>query len=95
VALRAPNHELALAVVQAVGGPVTATSANRSGGPDPVSAQEVERQLGDDLDLIIDGGRCEVGVSSTIIDCSAPQSTILREGAIAPDVVLRAVAGIS
>src|SRR5690606_11173210 len=56
VALRAPDHEVALAVVRGLDGAVTGTSANLTGGPDPDSADEVRRQIGDKVDLILDGG---------------------------------------
>jgi L-threonylcarbamoyladenylate synthase len=82
VALRVPNHEIALRLVTALDRPVIATSANLSGGPDPVSADEVRRQLDGRVDLILDGGPCAVGVSSTIVDCSGEQPRVLREGAI-------------
>ena len=82
VALRAPDHPLVLALLAALGEPVTATSANRSGGADPVSAADVRRELGADVDLVLDAGACPVGVSSTIVDCSGREPAILRAGAI-------------
>jgi L-threonylcarbamoyladenylate synthase len=91
VALRAPAHDLALAVIAQLGEPVTATSANRSGGPDPISADDVQRELGNELDLILDSGPCPVGVSSTIVDCTRLEPSILRLGAISEAAILRAV----
>jgi L-threonylcarbamoyladenylate synthase len=82
VALRAPDQALALQVLRALDQPITGTSANLSGGPDPDTAEEVERQLGDKVDLIVDAGACRVGISSTIIDCTSPEFRILRHGAI-------------
>jgi L-threonylcarbamoyladenylate synthase len=82
VALRQPDNAVALAVLGGVGRPLTATSANRSGDADPVSADEVRRQLEGAIDLVIDTGPCAVGVSSTIVDCSGPELRILRQGAI-------------
>jgi L-threonylcarbamoyladenylate synthase len=82
VALRAPDHDLALAVIRALDVPITGTSANLSGGADPDTATEVKRQIGDKVDLIIDGGVCAVGVSSTIVDCTGDDLRILRHGAI-------------
>jgi L-threonylcarbamoyladenylate synthase len=90
VALRVPAHDLARAVIEALDEPVTATSANRSGGPDPVSAEDVQRQLGDEVDLILDAGPCAVGVSSTIVDCTHLEPSILRLGAISEAAILRA-----
>jgi L-threonylcarbamoyladenylate synthase len=87
VALRAPDHPFALEVVRRLGRPVTATSANLSGGPDPVTAADVVAQIGDRVDLVIDGGPCAAAVPSTIVDCSTAVPTILREGAIGRDVL--------
>jgi L-threonylcarbamoyladenylate synthase len=89
--LRVPDNEVARAVVEALGAPVTGTSANLSGGPDPVSADEVRRQLGDRVDIILDAGPCEYGVASTIVDCTAPEPVILRQGAITADQVRAAL----
>ena len=87
IALRAPDHETALAVLRALDRPITGTSANLSGGPDPDTAAEVQRQLGDKVDLIVDAGPCRVGVSSTIVDCTTGELKILRLGAISEDEV--------
>jgi L-threonylcarbamoyladenylate synthase len=89
--LRVPDNEVARAVVEALDAPVTGTSANLSGGPDPVSADEVRRQLGDRVDIILDAGPCEYGVASTIVDCTAPEPVILRQGAITADQVRAAL----
>ena len=82
VALRVPDQPFTLDVIRALGEPITATSANLSGGANPDTPEEVRRQLEGRLDLIIDAGRCAVGVSSTIVDCTGPDITILRKGAI-------------
>ena len=82
VALRAPDHAVALAVVRGLGEAVTGTSANLSGGPDPDSADEVRRQIGDALDLILEAGPAAYGVASTIVDCTVAAPRILREGAV-------------
>jgi L-threonylcarbamoyladenylate synthase len=87
VALRQPQSEVAQLIIEGVGAPVTGTSANRSGGRDPVSPAEVRRQLGDEIDLLVDGGDCPVGVSSTIVDCTSEPPRILREGAINRDMI--------
>jgi len=89
--LRVPDNAVARAVVELLDGPVTGTSANLSGGPDPVSADEVRRQLGDRVDLILDAGPCELGVASTIVDCTGPEPVILRQGAIAADRIAAAL----
>jgi len=92
VALRSPDHPLALELLRALGEPITATSANRSGRPDPVTAADVSHQLGDAVDLIIDGGACRGGVSSTIVDCSGTEVVVLRAGAVAEAAVRAALA---
>ncbi|HLF77095.1 MAG TPA: L-threonylcarbamoyladenylate synthase [Dehalococcoidia bacterium] len=91
VALRVPAHDLARAVIDQLDAPVTATSANRSGGPDPVSAEEVRRQIGGEIDFILDAGPCTGAVSSTIVDCSGLEPSILRPGAISEAAILRAL----
>jgi L-threonylcarbamoyladenylate synthase len=91
VGLRVPDNEIARAVVEALDAPVTGTSANLSGGPDPVSADDVRSQLGDRVDLILDAGPCPHGVGSTIVDCSGDEPSILREGAISSDRVFAAL----
>jgi L-threonylcarbamoyladenylate synthase len=88
VGLRVPDNAVARAVVESLDAPVTGTSANVSGGPDPVSADEVRRQLGGRIDLIIDAGLCDHGVASTIVDCTGAQPVILRQGAIAADRIM-------
>jgi L-threonylcarbamoyladenylate synthase len=92
IALRAPDSELALDVARRLGRPVTGTSANRSGGPDPDTADEVRRQLGGRIDLIVDGGACRLGVSSTVVDCTGGELRVLREGAVTPQQVREALA---
>ena len=82
VALRVPNEAQALAILQKLGRPLTGTSANLSGGPDPVSAADVRRQLGDGVDLILEAQTGSFGRSSTIVDCTGPEPRVLRQGAI-------------
>jgi L-threonylcarbamoyladenylate synthase len=82
IAVRMPNHPVALAVIAAAGTPLAVTSANRSGNPDPVSAQNVVRELGDAIDLILDGGTCPGGIPSTVLDLTANPPAIVRQGPI-------------
>ena len=82
VAVRVPDHQFALSLIEAAGGALAATSANRSGQPDPVTAEEVLGHLGGRIDLILDGGRCPGGIPSTVVDLTASQPTVLRVGAI-------------
>jgi L-threonylcarbamoyladenylate synthase len=92
VALRVPDHPIALDVIRRLGEPVTATSANLSGGPDPDSADEVRQQIGDAIDFILDAGACPVGVASTIVDCTGDDIAILRPGAISEAAIRAALA---
>jgi tRNA A37 threonylcarbamoyladenosine synthetase subunit TsaC/SUA5/YrdC len=70
---------------------LTGTSANLSGGADPVSADEVTRQIGDRLDLIIDAGQARIGVASTIVDCTGAAPRILREGVVSKEEIEEAL----
>ena len=82
VALRVPNHPLALALLRAFDGPIAAPSANRSGRVSPTTAEHVRRELGDRVDMVLDGGPCEVGIESTVLDLSGEQPVILRPGGV-------------
>jgi L-threonylcarbamoyladenylate synthase len=92
VALRMPDHPLTLAVLGAFGGGVAAPSANRFGHVSPTTAAHVLADLGDDVDLIVDGGPCGVGVESTIVDCTGHQPEIVRMGGVSVEAI-RAVVG--
>jgi L-threonylcarbamoyladenylate synthase len=94
VGVRVPNHPVALGLLEvfaAVGGKgVAAPSANRFGNVSPTTAQAVAAELGDylaDDDQILDGGPCDVGVESTIIDCTGDLPKILRPGAITAQMI--------
>jgi L-threonylcarbamoyladenylate synthase len=89
IALRAPDHPVALALLEQLGEPVASSSANRAGAPPPVDADQVLNGLGDDLDLVLDGGACRVGQPSTILDLSGDLPRILRPGAIPDDELIR------
>lgn len=82
VALRIPNHPVALELLRQFDGGIAAPSANRFCRISPTQASHVAEELGDDVDLILDGGACQVGVESTIIDLSDDRPTILRFGKI-------------
>ncbi len=81
VGVRVPDHEVARALLR-LAGPLAVTSANISGSGSPVTAQEVYRQLGGRIALIIDGGSTPGGIPSTLVDCTTPELKILREGPI-------------
>ncbi len=82
VAVRIPDHPVPVALVQGVEAPIVGTSANLSGKPSAVTADEVYSQFGDKVDLVIDGGRCLGGRESTIVDVTGETPVVLREGAI-------------
>jgi L-threonylcarbamoyladenylate synthase len=82
VGLRMPAGPVATALLVAFAGPLIGTSANKSGGADPSDARTVQKAIGGQIDLILDGGRVALGVPSTVIDCTTEPARILREGAI-------------
>lgn len=84
VALRCPAHPVALALIRSVGRPLAAPSANRSQHLSPSRAQHVASSLGEEVDLILDGGATEAGLESTILDLSGARPRILRPGPITP-----------
>ncbi len=92
VGVRMPAHRVALALIQAAGVPVAAPSANRFTELSPTTAEHVRRSLGRDVDLILDGGPCEVGIESTVISLAEPTPMLLRPGGISR-IELEAVIG--
>jgi L-threonylcarbamoyladenylate synthase len=82
VAVRVPDHPVALALLAAADVPVAAPSANRSGRPSPTTAAHVLADLGDEVDIVVDGGTCRVGVESTVVDARGAVPIVLREGAV-------------
>jgi L-threonylcarbamoyladenylate synthase len=92
VAVRVPDLGLARNLIRSAGGVLAVTSANLSGASSPVTAQEVEVQLGGRISLILDGGPCQEGVPSTILDCSVSPPLLLRRGTVS-EKELRAVVG--
>lgn len=92
VAVRVPDHPVALALLSAFGGGITAPSANRFGSVSPTTADDVRAELGDAVDFVLDGGPCRVGVESTIIDVTGEVPAVLRPGGV-PCEDLEAVLG--
>lgn len=80
IALRIPDHPIPRLLAKAIG-PLTATSANRHGRPAPATFQDAQKELGDRVDLYIDGGATPLGGESTVVDLSGPRPRILRQGA--------------
>ena len=87
VALRIPNHPLTLQLLNQLNFPLAAPSANPFGYISPTKATHVEKQLGDKIPYIIDGGSCEVGLESTIIDCTVQPFRILRLGGLSIETI--------
>ena len=87
IAVRMSSHVVPVTLINSVGTPIIGTSANMHGKPSPVTATEVRTQLGDNVDLIIDGGPCPGGVESTIVDLTKDNPVILREGPISRDEI--------
>ncbi len=92
LALRSPAHPVAEALLEAFGRGIAAPSANRFGRVSPTTAADVRADLGDDVDLVLDGGPCRVGVESTIVDCTGDLVVVLRPGGV-PVEVLEGVLG--
>lgn len=82
VGLRIPDHPLALELLRAAGVPVAAPSANLFGRTSPTTAEHVAEQLGERIDLILDGGACRVGVESTVLQLDGDAPTVLRLGGV-------------
>jgi len=91
VAVRSPAHRVALGLIEAAGRPVAAPSANRSGRPSPVTAEDVIEDLDCEVDLILDAGETFFGVESTIIDFTRDPPVILRPGPVTPEDVERII----
>ena len=89
LAVRVPNHPVARELISAVGVPLTGTSANRSGEAEPVTADEVRRQMTGRVDLVLDHGPCPLNGASTIVDMTGDSLRIVREGVISPDELKR------
>ncbi|GLI92377.1 L-threonylcarbamoyladenylate synthase [Methylocystis echinoides] len=87
VALRIPDHPVARALIAALGRPVAAPSANRSGHVSPVTAAHVAEDLSGRVDMILDGGRATAGLESTIVSFCEATPTLLRPGAIAREKI--------
>jgi len=92
VAVRVPDHPVARSLISALRAPLAGTSANLSGHPSPVTAEEVKAGLGGRIELILDGGRCPGGIPSTVLDLTTEPPAILRAGAIGAEEIEAALA---
>ena len=88
VGIRFPANDVALSLIRLSGCPIAAPSANLSGKVPPKTAQEVFDNLSGRVEIILDGGQCQFGISSTIIDLTASEPKILRHGAISTEKIM-------
>jgi L-threonylcarbamoyladenylate synthase len=96
IAIRSPSHPIAVRLIETLGDAIAAPSANRYQSLSPTLASHVVKSLGDSVDLVIDGGPCDAGIESTVVDARGPTLVVLRPGAISlakihaidPDTVL-------
>jgi L-threonylcarbamoyladenylate synthase len=93
VGLRVPDHPLATRLLEAAGVPVAAPSANRFGRVSPTTAADVRADLGDDVDMVLDGGPCRVGVESTIVEVLDGPPTLLRAGGVPVELIEEVLGG--
>ena len=93
VALRVPDHPVALALLRAFGSGIAAPSANRFGHLSPTTAAHVRDEFGDALPLVLDGGPCRVGIESTIVDLTRGTPVVLRPGAVSAADIARVALG--
>ena len=89
IALRMPSHPVAAQLIQAVGRPLAAPSANRAGTLSPTAAAHVSHSLGDRVDLILDGGTCPQGIESTVVQVKGHTCYLLRSGAVSRSEIER------
>ncbi len=87
VAVRCPNHPVALRLLQIAGVPVAAPSGNLSGRPSPTTARHMMEDMNGRIPLILDGGACRVGVESTVLDVTGTVPVVLRPGGVTPEMI--------
>ncbi len=93
VAVRLPDHPIPRELARQLGRPITGTSANRSGGPEPTTAEEVRKQLGNAVDMVLEGGPNPTGRSSTVVDITGEHPRVLRQGAVSIEALQRVYDG--
>jgi L-threonylcarbamoyladenylate synthase len=94
VAVRVPDHPVPLSLIRRLDSPIIGTSANISGELNPLTAWEVEQQLGGKVDMVIDGGRCPGGLESTVVDVTGKEPLVLRRGIVSEEEIEKACRGI-
>lgn len=88
IAVRIPDNKIALEIIKKYNSPLIGTSANPSGEPSATSYDDVKKYFGKNLSNIIDGGKCDIGIASTIVDLSNDEITIVRDGIISKDDII-------
>lgn len=94
IGLRMPNHPITKALMKLHHQPVTSTSANITGAKDAVNVQDVKKSFGDNIDLIIDGGECNVKIPSTVLDVTGNKPEFVRAGAISSSRIKEIMLGV-
>lgn len=95
LAVRVPAHPVVRRLLAAFGGPIAAPSANRSGAVSPTAAAHVAESLGDQAALILDGGRSQVGLESTVLDLTRPEPALLRPGGVTLEALVAVIGPIA
>lgn len=91
VGVRVPKNKIALALLSELGSPIIATSANLSDSQPPSNAEDAIKQLGNKVDLVLDGGTCGSGVASTVLDLTVMPAKILRQGFITKEMIIEVI----
>jgi len=94
MAVRIPSHPVALQLLREVGRPIAAPSANASGKLSPTTPLHVAESLGDKVDLILAGGKTQIGVESTVLNLAAPRPTLLRPGGVTREQLEKLIGAI-
>ncbi|RLI20042.1 threonylcarbamoyl-AMP synthase [Candidatus Bathyarchaeota archaeon] len=89
VGVRVPNHEVALELMRLSVGLLIGTSANKTGGEPPKTVEEAVRQIGEKVDIVLDGGRVPLGMPSTVVDLTVETPTVVREGPVKLNSILK------
>lgn len=89
VGVRVPNHEIALELIKLSNGLLIGTSANKTGEESPKTAEEAARQIGEKVDIVLDGGKTPLGTPSTVVDLTAEIPKVVREGPVRLDSILK------
>lgn len=95
LAVRVPSHAVAQALLAACGRPLAAPSANASGKVSPTTAAHVAESLGAKVAMILDGGRCPLGIESTVVDLTTPTPTLLRPGGVTEEDLVAAIGPVT